>query len=602
MHSFGLRITGPLAFVLGIALTGAPPSPAAADGVIATIAVGATPYGIAVTPDGSQVYVSNSTAGSVSVIDTSTRTVTKTIRANVGAIPVGIAVEPTGSTAYVGNFTQGTITAIDTVTGTTSAHDIRAATTHQCQWILNLKVSFDGSKLFLACQDDVRVQMLDLPGLATGRLLAETGNNSFPSDLAVTSDDSSLVVPVNGPDDGINANSALFIDVVTAPITNTYLKPVTAGPFSVAISPTSGLAYLAGQTSGDLSVVNPATRARVGSDIPVGGALSDIVIAPDGRAAFVSVVDRDEVKVVDLEAGVVTNTVSVGDGPQSIALSPDGRTLYTANRNSNTVSVVALPALTPGPVTTVVGRAGNGEVTVSWMAPISDGGSSITGYTVTSTPGGMTCSAVTTQCSVGGLTNGTAYTFTVTAANAVGTSAPSLPSASLTPRAPSPTPDPAPAPAPQPAPPPAAMPTPEPTVEAEPWWADAVERMRSLTPTQVRRLTAAQLAAFPPQAFAILTPAQVNAIRPRQVSQLDALQIQAIAPRSLRALRPDTLARLRVTQIRSITPVQRLQLRTAQLRKLGPTKRRILSGVLSPVEVNGNDTRRLGRYPHTVEP
>ena len=77
---------------------------------------------------------------------------------------------------------------------------------------------------------------------------------------------------------------------------------------------------------------------------------------------------------------------------------------------------------------------GNASTTVSWTAP-SDGGSAITSYTATSNAG-QTCTSVTTTCSVTGLTNGTPYTFTVTATNAIGTSDPSAPSSGITPVAP----------------------------------------------------------------------------------------------------------------------------------------------------------------------
>jgi hypothetical protein len=74
---------------------------------------------------------------------------------------------------------------------------------------------------------------------------------------------------------------------------------------------------------------------------------------------------------------------------------------------------------------------GDASTTVSWTAP-SDGGSAITGYTATSNAG-QTCSSATTSCSVTGLTNGTPYTFTVTATNSIGTSDPSSASSAITP-------------------------------------------------------------------------------------------------------------------------------------------------------------------------
>ena len=70
---------------------------------------------------------------------------------------------------------------------------------------------------------------------------------------------------------------------------------------------------------------------------------------------------------------------------------------------------------------------------MSWTAPAT-GGSAITGYTVTSSPGGFVCTTTgATSCTVTGLTNGTGYTFTVTATNAAGTGTASAASATATP-------------------------------------------------------------------------------------------------------------------------------------------------------------------------
>ncbi|MGO4585646.1 PKD domain-containing protein, partial [Arthrobacter sp. 2RAF6] len=105
---------------------------------------------------------------------------------------------------------------------------------------------------------------------------------------------------------------------------------------------------------------------------------------------------------------------------------------------------VAAAATAPAAPTGVTATAGNASVVVSWTAP-ANGGSAITSYAVTPSSGGTALAPVTvsgsppsTTATVTGLTNGTAYTFTVTASNAVGTSAPSAASAPVTPAAPAP--------------------------------------------------------------------------------------------------------------------------------------------------------------------
>ena len=93
------------------------------------------------------------------------------------------------------------------------------------------------------------------------------------------------------------------------------------------------------------------------------------------------------------------------------------------------------PATVPGAPTAVSGhgrqRIGRRVVDGTRL----NGGSAITGYTVTSSPGGSDLLTTASPCTVTGLTNGTAYTFTVTATNAKGTGPASTPSTAVTPQA-----------------------------------------------------------------------------------------------------------------------------------------------------------------------
>jgi len=104
---------------------------------------------------------------------------------------------------------------------------------------------------------------------------------------------------------------------------------------------------------------------------------------------------------------------------------------------SNEVS--ATPATVPAAPTHVVASAGDGSATVTFNVPADNGGSAITGYEVFDSSGNKvaTGNADATSITVTGLTNGTTYTFTVIAKNAIGSSIPSLPSNAVTPQAPS---------------------------------------------------------------------------------------------------------------------------------------------------------------------
>jgi len=95
----------------------------------------------------------------------------------------------------------------------------------------------------------------------------------------------------------------------------------------------------------------------------------------------------------------------------------------------------ARAANAPDAPVNVVATAGNGQAIVTFAAPASDGGEPITSYTVVASPGSASASASASPVVVTGLSNGTAYSFTVTATNSAGTGPASIASNSVTPSA-----------------------------------------------------------------------------------------------------------------------------------------------------------------------
>ena len=101
----------------------------------------------------------------------------------------------------------------------------------------------------------------------------------------------------------------------------------------------------------------------------------------------------------------------------------------TGPASQATYSVI--PATIPGAPTGVNAAAGHTYASV-WWAAAAGNGATVIAYTVTASPGGQTCTnSGTLSCTVTGLTEGRSYTFTVRAANGIGTGPASAPSAAV---------------------------------------------------------------------------------------------------------------------------------------------------------------------------
>ena len=401
-----LTLLGAAALV-GVQAGAASASPVVTD----SIPTGSFPRNVAVSPDGSRAYVTNSGAGSNSVLVVDTATYTPVTTISGFSEPYGVAVSPDGSRAYVTNSGNNTVAVINTADNT-----ILAAIPVGSQ-PLGVAVSPDGSRVYVNT-----VTTVSVINTATNAVSATIPGFSLSDSLAVSPDGMRVYVV----DRGVPTMSV--IDTATHTVTTT----VGVGNWSrgVAVSPDGSRAYVSNNASGSVSVIDTATNTVTTTIGGLNGP-NGIAVSPDGTRTYVTTADK--LSVIDN----ATNTVSTVSGFNSLwglAVSPDGSRAYATEVLTNFLSEVALQ---PSPPTAVAASPGVNKVNVSWQAPSFTGGQPITSYTATAAPGGKTCVIATTSCVIDGLTPGTPYTVTVRATNSIGTSMASAASDPATPTTPS---------------------------------------------------------------------------------------------------------------------------------------------------------------------
>ncbi len=250
----------------------------ATNAIITSIAVGSTPWGISVSPNGSKAYVTNTGENTVSVINTSTNKVTATI--TVQSNPSGIVCSPDGSKVYVNNKGSNTVSVIDA---------------------------------------------------ASNAVISTISVGTLPWGITITPDGSKVYVADNA------VNTVSVINTTTNTIEST-INVGTGYCNGIVASPNGSKVYLA-NSSGLVSVISTSTNAVL-TNIRVGNNPWGINTSPDGSRLYVANQDDNTLSVINTKNNTIIATVNVGSSPKGVSVTPDGSSVYVANPNSNTVSVI----------------------------------------------------------------------------------------------------------------------------------------------------------------------------------------------------------------------------------------------------------------------
>ena len=267
-----------------------------ADSVTATIDVGGTPIGIAISKTFNKVYICESNTETISVINAETDVIEATI--DVGGVN-RITIDPFSRYAYVGDANFDVIKVIEL--STDSIVDI---------------IPIEGTPLQLM-YNPIEYQLL----VTNGNKLSIMRTHLFHDVDANLNMDfpHSIVFSPNG-------EKAYVTEFFGDRISEVDLSDHTATPFiegiispkGIAISPDGSTLYVTSETGGGAVQVIDVATAEVTSTLNVGSGPESINIGPFGEKAYVVNYLSNDVSVIDMATNTVETSIAVGNSPQAI--------------------------------------------------------------------------------------------------------------------------------------------------------------------------------------------------------------------------------------------------------------------------------------------
>jgi YVTN family beta-propeller protein len=260
----------------------------------------------------------------------------------VGQNPSYVEVAPNGKFAYVTDVGAKAITVLDTVTDKVSKTIPIPEGPPQF-----VSFSNDSRTAYVSVYDpNGSVHLIVFIDTATGQVTGQVPvTNHTPGPSLVSRNDQYLYVPnhnsmtMSGAMKAMSGPGQDDIDVI-----NTATKKlagainVAPNPHWIAVGP-DGLLYVTSHTSGEITIVNPNTN-KVVKVFPVGETPHAIYASPHTSRLAVTSYGGAEVFIVSTATDKVVATIPVGREPLDVEYTPDGRYICTTNSEDNTVSVI----------------------------------------------------------------------------------------------------------------------------------------------------------------------------------------------------------------------------------------------------------------------
>jgi DNA-binding beta-propeller fold protein YncE len=279
----------------------------AADGrVTATLPVGVGPHEVAASHDGRWAVVTNygdrtNVGSSLSLIDLRTRTVARTLPLGEYRRPHGVAFLPGDRQLVVTSEANQAVLLVDLSSG---AVETAIPTGQRASHMVAL--SADGRRAYTANIAEGTVTEIDVAGRKQGRVLRVA---PMVEGIALSPDGRQLWVGSN------QAHTVSVVDTEKWEVAGTFAAP--GMPYRIAFTPDGRRAVVTAPQAGVIRIIDVATRTERAA-VP-GASAVGVTISADGRFAYVTLQDTNQVAAVDLERGTLAGTYAVGAGPDGVA-------------------------------------------------------------------------------------------------------------------------------------------------------------------------------------------------------------------------------------------------------------------------------------------
>ena len=343
-------ITSIATALLGLTLVG----PVHAADVVTTVTVGNFAQNVAISPDNTTAYVTNSDSNSVSVVSMQAGAVSATIP--VGLDPQDVVMTADGSRVFVANRADNNVSVINAATNAVIGTVAVAGGPD------GLSLSPDGSRLYVSASAAGRVVAISTATLAE---VASVAVGNFPNSVAVT-DDGAFAFTANRADSTVSVLALPALSVVAT-------VPVGPDPFWVVTRGSgSGIrAYVTNLGLGANAVQEISLGAggwSVSRTLLVPGRPIAAALSADGQTLYVTQFDGGAVAAVKLSNGAITGTTPIQPGLNGIAVSDDGSRAVAVRSlvaNSTATIIALVPKVTLAEAQDVKGTTATGRATVT---------------------------------------------------------------------------------------------------------------------------------------------------------------------------------------------------------------------------------------------